>query len=76
MCGIAGIFGHKAREPRVLGAMTDALAHRGPDDRGFWADDEAGIAFGHRRLSVVDLSPAGQQPMHSANGRFVLNFNG
>jgi asparagine synthase (glutamine-hydrolysing) len=76
MCGIAGIFGENAHNPRVVRAMTDALAHRGPDDQGVWTDEEAGIAFGHRRLSVVDLSPAGHQPMESANGRFVLNFNG
>jgi asparagine synthase (glutamine-hydrolysing) len=76
MCGIAGILGDKARNPRVVREMTDALAHRGPDDQGTWADDEAGIALGHRRLSIVDLSPAGHEPMHSASGRFVLTFNG
>lgn len=76
MCGIAGILGDKARNPRVVREMTDALFHRGPDDHGAWADDEAGIALGHRRLSIVDLSPAGHEPMHSASGRFVLSFNG
>lgn len=57
-------------------AMTYAVAHRGPDDAGTWVDLEAGIALGHRRLSIVDLSSSGHQPMHSACRRFVLTFNG
>lgn len=56
--------------------MTDALVHRGPDDAGIWLDDAAGVALGHRRLSIVDLSPAGHQPMPSEDGRQVLVFNG
>ncbi len=56
--------------------MTRTLRHRGPDSEGFWADPAAGIAIGHRRLAVVDLSPAGHQPMESESGRFVLTFNG
>jgi asparagine synthase (glutamine-hydrolysing) len=56
--------------------MTDALAHRGPDDSGAWIDSAAGIALGHRRLSIVDLSPHGHQPMHSACGRYTITFNG
>lgn len=56
--------------------MTDAIAHRGPDDSGEWFAPDAGVALGHRRLSVVDLSKAGHQPMHSACGRYVLIFNG
>ena len=76
MCGIAGVLGDIAGDPRTVRAMTGALAHRGPDDQGIWTDSEVGIAFGHRRLSVVDLSPAGHQPMESGDGRFVLNFNG
>jgi asparagine synthase (glutamine-hydrolysing) len=56
--------------------MADQLAHRGPDDSGVWVDAEAGIALGFRRLAIVDLSPAGHQPMTSANGRYIIVFNG
>jgi len=56
--------------------MTARLRHRGPDADGFWSDRDAGIAFGHRRLSIIDLSDAGRQPMLSSDGRFVITFNG
>ena len=56
--------------------MADTVRHRGPDDSGVWADEGAGIALGHRRLSILDLSPAGHQPMASAGGRYVIAFNG
>jgi asparagine synthase (glutamine-hydrolysing) len=77
MCGLAGILGGPGEAlGSVAGAMADALAHRGPDDRGAWEDAAAGIALGHRRLSILDLSPAGHQPMRSACGRLVIAFNG
>jgi asparagine synthase (glutamine-hydrolysing) len=56
--------------------MVVTLAHRGPDDSGVWVDSQAGVALGHRRLSIVDLSPAGHQPMSSWSGRYVITFNG
>lgn len=79
MCGIAGFINLKRRsvEPvACVKAMTAALAHRGPDDEGFWLHEQHGVAFGHRRLAIVDPSPAGRQPMVSAGGRFTLCFNG
>jgi len=81
MCGFAGFLTNKLE--RSLGSleadaniMALAIKHRGPDDAGAWADAVAGIAISHRRLSIIDLSPAGHQPMHSACGRYVLAFNG
>ena len=56
--------------------MNDALRHRGPDDDGVWTDGQAGVALLHRRLSIIDLSPAGHQPMTSADGRYVITYNG
>ncbi len=76
MCGIAGLFSRDRSRLELIGSLTDSLRHRGPDDSGRWADPEAGIALGHRRLSIVDLSPQGHQPMISAEGRYVLTFNG
>nr|WP_244997466.1 hypothetical protein [Richelia sinica] len=60
----------------IVENMCKSLIHRGPDDGGSWVDEEAGIALGHRRLSIVDLSPEGHQPMISADGRYVIVFNG
>ena len=79
MCGLAGIVGVSFSSDRfesVLRRMGDAIAHRGPDDWGTWFDCEAGAGLVHRRLSILDLSPAGHQPMISASGRFVIAFNG
>ncbi|MBR9973050.1 asparagine synthase (glutamine-hydrolyzing) [Magnetospirillum sulfuroxidans] len=79
MCGFAGFLDTKsatADRARVVGAMADTLVHRGPDDRGQWVDDNAGIALGFRRLSIIDLSPHGHQPMASRDGRWVVVFNG
>ena len=56
--------------------MATSLRHRGPEDEGVWVDQACGIALGHRRLSIIDLSPAGHQPMHSSCGRYVITFNG
>jgi len=60
----------------TVSAMADAIRHRGPDDAGNWVDPSGNVALGHRRLSIVDLSAAGHQPMHSPGGRYVLAFNG
>jgi asparagine synthase (glutamine-hydrolysing) len=76
MCGIAGLIAFRPAEASIVRAMTGALAHRGPDDSGVWEDREAGVLLGHRRLSIVDLSPSGHQPMLSADGRWALSFNG
>jgi len=80
MCGIAGLwrFGG-APEPVLAGearAMTDAIAYRGPDGDGHWIDAHAGVALGHRRLAIIDLTPTGVQPMTSADGRVVITYNG
>ena len=76
MCGIAGILSASRVDRALLERMTSAVAHRGPDDAGLWVDEDSRIGLGHRRLAIVDLSPAGHQPMLSADGRFVLTFNG
>ncbi|MEI8395096.1 MAG: asparagine synthase (glutamine-hydrolyzing) [Rhodospirillaceae bacterium] len=80
MCGIAGFLDPNctddARLTRTVTAMADRLLHRGPDAGGVLVDARSGLAFGHRRLSIVDLSPAGAQPMNSADGRFVVCYNG
>ena len=80
MCGLAGfvrhegIHGEMARETVLR--MAGSVAHRGPDDHGVWLDERAGVALSHRRLSVLDLSSAGHQPMVSPSGRYVTAFNG
>ena len=80
MCGITGFITSSAEtelEMKLeLARMTDQLIHRGPDDSGVWVDRETGVALGHRRLSILDLSPDGRQPMHSESGRYVMVFNG
>jgi asparagine synthase (glutamine-hydrolysing) len=81
MCGLAGFLdlcrttGREALQDTVM-RMADSLRHRGPDDIGSWVDPEAGIALGFRRLSIIDLSPEGHQPMRSASGQYVVVFNG
>jgi asparagine synthase (glutamine-hydrolysing) len=80
MCGITGMWLLPDRDPRGLAdtvaRMVGALAHRGPDDRGQWVAEDAGVAIGQTRLAVVDLSAAGHQPMASPHGRFTVVFNG
>src|SRR5919205_1015741 len=80
MCGIAGLMtAAEWREEQLHDAamaMGDTLKHRGPDDAGSWADPTAGVAFGFRRLAIIDVSPAGHQPMQSCSGRFTMVFNG
>jgi asparagine synthase (glutamine-hydrolysing) len=76
MCGIVGVFHLNGDpvSPTVLQAMTDSVSHRGPDGEGHFIDGSLG--FGHRRLAIIDLSPAGQQPMATEDGRFVITYNG
>ena len=81
MCGITGFIDfsdikNKDGSRKNILRMTDTLTHRGPDDSGVWIDQDNGVYFGHRRLSIVDLSPAGHQPMVSASGRYVIVLNG
>ncbi len=80
MCGLAGYWqpgGFPVGEGVLLaGRMSSQLMHRGPDDAGTWEDVRAGVAFGHQRLSIMDLSSAGHQPMQSRSGRYAIIFNG
>lgn len=80
MCGIAGFWQMRPIAADSAYAIAERMAsrivHRGPDDAGVWVDDSGGLALAHRRLSIVDLSPAGHQPMSSASQRYVLVFNG
>src|SRR3989344_5047596 len=81
MCGLVGFFGGaashgEAGDEAMLKRMADTIVHRGPDDAGYWCDTEQRIGLRHRRLSIVDLSSAGHQPMQSASGRYVIVFNG
>src|SRR5687768_2024573 len=77
MCGIAGRFNYRSGapiDPRVVRSMCDLLAHRGPDGDGVWTD--GAIGMGHRRLAIIDLSPAGRQPMTAVDGNLTISFNG
>src|SRR5712664_3119491 len=81
MCGVAGLLDFRRETPdeelrAIACRMASTLLHRGPDDAGVWVDAAAGIALAHRRLSILDLSPAGHQPMESPSGRYVIVFNG
>jgi asparagine synthase (glutamine-hydrolysing) len=76
MCGIAGLFNLNGEpaSPVILRKMTDAIAHRGPDGEGFYIDSFVGL--GHRRLAIIDLSPAGHQPMATEDGNYIIVYNG
>jgi asparagine synthase (glutamine-hydrolysing) len=80
MCGLAGFLSTRALSADEVGGdlprMSTSLQHRGPDDEGFWHDAQAGIALSHRRLSIIDLSALGHQPMRSAGQRYVIVYNG
>jgi len=79
MCGIAGVIGVRGggrTDEAELTALRDAQTHRGPDDAGLWLSEDSTVGLGHRRLSIIDLSPAGHQPMSSADGRLHIVFNG
>ncbi|MBW2385131.1 MAG: asparagine synthetase B, partial [Deltaproteobacteria bacterium] len=79
MCGITGSWGRPGTEEALsalVAAMARRIASRGPDDTGSFCEPDVGLAFGHRRLSILDLSPHGHQPMSSRDGRFVLCYNG
>ena len=76
MCGVAGIIDYDVDEIsiKVLKKITNSITHRGPDGEGFWIENDIGI--GHKRLSIIDLSDAGVQPMFSMDKRYVISYNG
>lgn len=81
MCGFTGFIDTRKQQnseamERTVLSMADVISYRGPDDSGAWCDPASGIALGHRRLSVIDLSPLGRQPMASSNGRYIIAYNG
>lgn len=76
MCGFAGVMGASFGSRDDIRKMADAIISRGPDDFGVWVDSSGGVALSHRRLSIVDLSPAGHQPMVCHTGRYIIAFNG
>ena len=78
MCGIGAVFSHKRINsfPVILNSINESLHHRGPDGNGIWFDENFKIGFSHTRLSIIDLSSASSQPFTSADGRFVITFNG
>ena len=81
MCGISGFWQlnndfSEENFNSIVSKMSNSLSHRGPNDTGSWIDINSGVAFGHKRLSIVDLTAAGHQPMISSDGRYVITFNG
>jgi len=78
MCGICGTTARSGDSiaAETLDAMAATLWHPGPDDQGVWCSPDGRVGFGHRRLSIIDLSPAGQGPMHDSTGQLTITFNG
>ena len=76
MCGIAGIVGNRRVNARAVEAMMELMVHRGPDDADLWANEDGNVVLGHRRLAIIDPTPAGHQPMASTEGNTVLTYNG
>src|SRR5687768_12672325 len=78
MCGICGVVRANGQAPdaETVRAMAHTMRHRGPDDEGVWRSPDGRVALGHRRLSIIDLSPAGHQPMTDQSGRLWISFNG
>jgi len=76
LCGIAGFLGSVDKPEELLTNMANAIQHRGPDDKGIWLDQAKEIGLAHTRLSILDLSSAGHQPMHSLSDRYLIVFNG
>lgn len=76
MCGIIGVASSKTVDAELMRRLRDRLRHRGPDDSGLWIRDDERVVLGHRRLSILDLSLEGSQPMQSANGRYIIVYNG
>ena len=77
MCGITGFYSKTSSTfNNAILKMNSAISHRGPDNSGSWQDKNSGIVFGHQRLSILDLSSAGNQPMLSNSERFIITYNG
>ena len=81
MCGFVGFIGRKSFKDkdtakRTLTLMSNSIAHRGPDSSGYWMNEEGSIALAHRRLSILDLTRAGSQPMQSKSKRYIVAYNG
>ena len=76
MCGIAGIVGNRRVNARAVEAMMELMVHRGPDDADLWTNEDGNVVLGHRRLAIIDPTPAGHQPMASTDGNMVLTYNG
>ena len=76
MCGILGYLDKNNKNIKNFFNMLSSLKHRGPDDDNYWIDQDTGLFIGHTRLSILDLSKAGQQPMSSNSDRYIISFNG